>query len=173
MKRLVVLFLLLLAPVGAEDRKAIEDYFRLVSSLNANWAQEVKTYQDAMNVQNGLTNFKRNKDLTALQETAQANLARLREATVPGSARPLAERWVAIWEMKSRLYTTGIEMVKALANVQATVDKPERRKAVDAVMRLLTSSQKQSEQVAKDATSAAKDTQTFLKDKGSDPTLFE
>lgn len=171
--KLIALFLLLLTPVWAEDRKALEDYFRLVKTVNANWNQEASTYQQAINVQKPLPNSKRIKNLAALQQTAQANLEQLRGATVPASARPLADRWVAIWEMKSRLYTSGIQIVKAMTDVESTRDKVEQRKGVDAVMRLMKSSQTLSEQIAKDATSAAKDSQEFLKEKGIDPAIFE
>jgi len=171
--RRLLVFLLLLAPVQADDRKALEDYFRLVASLNANWAQEVSIYQEAMNVQSRLAHSKRVKSLTALQEGAQASLERLREAQPPASARPLAERWVAVWEMKSRLYTSGIEMVKTLANVESSGDRRDQRKGAETVMRMLQNAQTLSEQIAKDASSASKATQEFLKSQGLDSSIIE
>lgn len=170
MKRILALLLLLMAPVHAD---ALQDYFRLVKEVNATWAQDVQAYQEAVDVRTSLAHSRRVKTLTALRDAAEANLERLRTAKVPASARPLADRWVAIWEMKSRLYTTGIEMVKLVANVSSTRDKTDQRRGVEDVTRLLKSSQTLSEQIAKNAASAVEDSKEFLKSKGVDAAIFE
>jgi len=171
--RLLLALLLLLAPVYADERKASEDYFRLVKDVNATWAQDVRTYQEAVDVRTSLANSKRVKSLTALHDAAEANLERLRTAKVPASARPLADRWVSLWELKSRLYTLGVEMVKTMTSVSSTREKADQRRGVEDVTRLLKSSQTLSEQIARESSSVTKASQEFLKSLGSDAAIFE